>query len=304
MSVATAGAARPVAPAQRRLALVFALTAGLALGEAAVGVLSGSLALQADAAHVFADVLALGLAFASAWMARRPPTHRATYGYYRLEILAALANALLLLLVAAYIGFEAWQRLAEPRTVPGLPMLAVALVGLAVNLAGIALLTDGGSHRENLNLRAAALELFGDALGSVGVLAAALVTILTGWPLADPLFAVLVTLLIVPRTLSLLRAAVGVLLEASPRRIDVAEVERALAEVPGVSRVHDLHVWTIGSGFDAMSGHAEVESSRCAEALAQMRAILRDRFGIQHATIQVEESPADLACSPGGCRAP
>ena len=285
---------------QRRLALVLGLTAGFAIVELVAGVLSGSLALQADAAHMFADVAALGLALGAIWLARRPASPRATYGYYRLEILAALLNALLLLLVAGYIVYEAWERFQAPPPVSSLPMLLVAIAGLGVNLLGVALLR-GGADR-SLNLRGVFLELLSDALASCAVIVAAVIIAATGWTYVDPLFGGLIALFVVPRTLHLLRAAVDVLLEATPSRIDVTELETALLAVPGVRRVHDLHVWTITSGFEAMSGHAEVDTDRdCGPALAEMRQVLRRRFGIEHATIQVEEPSAEGACAGDDC---
>jgi cobalt-zinc-cadmium efflux system protein len=284
----------------RRLALVLGLTATFAAAELAAGLISESLALQADAAHMFTDVLALALALGAVRLARRPPTRRATYGYHRFEILAALANALLLILVAVYIGYEAWERIQAPHSVPGLTLL-VALAGLVVNVIGLRVL-HGAAHADgSLNLRAATVELFSDALASLAVLAAALVTMLTGWVYADTLFAVAIVLLILPRAWQLIRAAIDVLLEATPGRIDVAELESALLGVPGVWRVHDLHVWSITSGFEVMSGHAEVEPSRARPALAEMRSLLRDRFGIEHATIQIDEATSDEACVGADC---
>ncbi len=288
--------------ASGRLAVVLGLTASFAAIELVVGILTGSLAIQADAAHMVVDVVALSMALAAAWVARRPPSRRATYGYYRFEVLAALANAVLLVFVAGYIGYEAWQRFAEPPEVAGLPMLVVALVGLLVNGVGITILSRAPGHATSLNLRGAIAELTADAAASLAVLAAAVVTLATGWPYADPVFAAAIGILIVPRTWSLLRAALAVLLEATPGHLDLAELERALLAVPGVRRVHDIHVWTITSGFVAMSGHAEIESDRPADAvLADMRAVLHERFGIDHCTIQVESSPAGEACAAERC---
>lgn len=285
---------------QRRLALVLGLTAAFAGLELLAGLWTGSLALQADAAHMVTDVVALALALGAIRLARRPASGRATYGYHRLEVLAALANALLLLAVAAYIVHEAWERFQTPTTVAGWPIVVVALIGLGVNVFGMVLLHAGAEH--SLNLRGAFLELLSDALASCAALAAGLLVTLTGWPYADPLFGVLIGLFVVPRTWQLLRAAVDVLLEATPTRIDVAELERALLDVPGVRRVHDVHVWTITSGFDAMSGHAEIEADRdCGPALIGMRRVLRERFGIEHATIQVEEPSSRGACAGVGC---
>jgi cobalt-zinc-cadmium efflux system protein len=283
--------------------VVLGLTATFAAVELAAGLISGSLALQADAAHMFTDVLALALALGAVRLARRPPTRRATYGYHRFEILAALANALLLVLVAVYIGYEAWERLRAPHAVPGSLLLLVALGGLAVNLVGLWVLHGAADVGRGLNLRAASVELLSDALASLAVVAAALVTMLTGWVYADTLFAVAIVVLILPRAWQLIRAAIDVLLEATPGRIDVAELEGALLEVPGVWRVHDLHVWSITSGFEVMSGHAEVEPSRARSALAEMRSLLRERFGIEHATIQIDEATSDGACVGADCAA-
>ena len=293
--------AAEAARSRRRLALVLGLTAAFAVLEFVVGLLSGSLALQADAAHMATDVAGLGLALGALWLASRPASPRATYGYYRLEILAALANALLLLAVAGYILFEAWERFREPPSVAVLPMALAALAGLAVNLVGMALLHSGS--RASLNVRGAFLELASDAASSLAVLLAAVLTAVTGSAYADPLFAVLIGLFIVPRTWQLVRTAIDVLLEATPRRIDVGELEQGLLDVPGVRRVHDVHVWTISSGWDAMSGHVEVNADRsCGPVLREMRRVLRDRFGIEHATIQVEEPSAQVSCAGDACR--
>ena len=286
---------------RRRLALVLGLTAAFAVVELVVGLLSGSLALQADAAHMATDVAGLGLALGAVWLAARPASPRATYGYYRLEILAALANALLLLAAAGYILYEAWERFQQPPSVAALPMFLVGLAGLGVNLLGLALLHAGA--RGNLNVRGAFLEVASDALASLAVLIAAALTGLFGWAWADPVFAAMIGLFIVPRTWHLVRATLDVLLEATPRRIDVDELERGLLEVPGVRRVHDVHVWTIASGWDAMSGHVEVGADRsCGPVLREMRRVLRDRFDIEHATIQVEEPSAEVGCAGDGCR--
>jgi cobalt-zinc-cadmium efflux system protein len=236
------------------------------------------------------DAGALALALFATWVAARPPTPEKTYGYYRAEILAALVNALVLLVVAGAILAEAWQRLREPASVLAGPMAVVAAAGLAVNLTAAWLL-----HRDaetSLNVRAAYLEVLGDALSSLAALGAAGVVILTGWVVADPLAGVLIALLIVPRTWSLLRQAVNVLLEGTPPHLALEEIEAAMCAVPGVLRVHDLHVWTLTSGREAMSAHVVVadvrESDRLLEAL---HAVLHARFGIDHTTMQLETEP-------------
>src|SRR5713101_1761164 len=266
------------------------ITGGFLLIEAAGAVWTGSLALAADAGHMLTDVGGLALALFAVWIAARPPTPAKTYGYYRVEILAATVNALLLLAVAGLILFEAYQRLRAPRAVLGGPMLAIALAGLAANLAAAWLLRDNA--RESLNVRAAYLEVLGDALSSIGVIVAALVVMRTGLTIVDPLVSALIALFIVPRTWRLLKQAVNVLLEGTPSHLDLGEIERAITRVPGVRRVHDLHVWTLTSGREAMSAHAVVDDVRDSERLLEtLHAVMHARFGIDHTTIQLETEP-------------
>ncbi len=285
-----------------RLSLALALSAAILLLEALGGVLTGSLALLADAGHVLADVAGLSLALLAIWFARRPASPRNTFGYYRLEILAALANGLLLLGVAAFILLEAWRRLGHPREVASAPMLALALLALAANLTSLKLLHGTGEH--SLTLQAASLEVGADALGSLAVVVAAVVIHLTGWESVDTLFSVALALFMIPRTLHLLQATVQVLLEATPAHIELRELERALSRVPGVARIHDLHVWTITSGFVAMSGHAVlVQPSDANQVLAALRGVLERDFGISHSTIQLERAgPAGAEpCTDEAC---
>jgi cobalt-zinc-cadmium efflux system protein len=244
------------------------------------------------------DVAGLGLALFAIWVGTRPPTPEKTYGYYRAEILAALINALVLLVLAGGILVEAWRRILAPPDVLGGPMLAVATVGLAANLACAFILHDDAAA--SLNVRAAYLHILGDTLGSVGVILAALVMLLYGWTLADPLASALIALVIVPRTWALLRQAVNVLLEGTPPHLDLGEIEVAMRRVAGVRRVHDLHVWTLTSGREAMSAHVVVadvgESDRL---LRELHGVLHARFGIDHTTIQLEtEPPAVLRIQP------
>lgn len=275
---------------RRSLWLVFGLTAAYFGVEVVGGLLTNSLALLADAAHMLTDVGGLGLALFASWMSAKPATPAKTYGYYRAEILAALANAVALFLMSFYILYEAALRFRAPPEVASVPMLAVAAVGLVVNLVGIVLLR--GAAGDSLNLRGAYLEVVGDLLGSVGVIAAAVVMWATGWYYADPIFGVAIGLFILPRTWKLMTQAVNVLLEATPAHINMAEVERALLGVEGVASVHDLHVWTITSGIDALSVHvvlAEgVAPAVAVEVVGRAAAALRDEFKIDHSTIQVE----------------
>ena len=296
-----AHADRETATGRSRGALISALviTGGFLVVEVIGAVWTGSLALAADAGHMLTDVGGLALALFAAWVAARPPTPEKSYGYYRVEILAATVNALLLLGVAGLILVEAYQRLRAPREVLGGPMLAIAVAGLAANLAAAWLL-----HRtagDSLNVRAAYLEVLGDALSSLGVIVAALVVMGTGLTIADPLVSALIALFIVPRTWRLLKQAVNVLLEGTPSHLDLREIEGAMIRVPGVRRVHDLHVWTLTSGREAMSAHVVVEDVRESERLLEaLHAVLHARFGIDHTTIQLDIERSVLRIkSPG-----
>ena len=281
---------------RRRLQLVLGLTALFLLVEASAGWLTGSLALLADAGHMLADVLGLGMALAALSFAQRPATPARTFGFYRAEILAALANSLLLLGIGAYILFEAWQRLIEPHPIASLQVLLVALVGLAVNLVAIKLLHGSATH--SLNLRAALLEVYSDLLGSAGVIVSALIGLLTGWLHADALVSILIALLILPRTWQILRAALDVLLESTPGHLDTAQIEREMLQTPGVTSVHELHVWSISSGFVALSAHVTAHGRSSAEVLHDLQVLVRQRFGIDHSTLQVEaaDHADDGAC--------
>lgn len=280
----------------RRLAFALGLTAVFMVVEAAVGLLSGSLVLVADAAHMLTDVAALGLALGAIWFAQRPATQRKTYGYYRVEILAALVNSVLVLTVATYILYEAYGRFTDPPGVSGWPVLLVATGGLAVNLVSAWVLLAGA--RESLNVRAAFVEVIGDVLGSTGAIVAGVILITTGWRYADPLVAVAVALLIVPRALKLMKDALDILLEGTPAGVDFERVARAMAEVRGVERVHDLHIWSVMSGFVALSGHVLVDDpARQRQVLLDLRRVLADQFGIDHVTLQIETP--DLEASLG-----
>jgi len=263
------------------------------LAEFVGGLWTGSLALLADAGHMLTDATALGLALIATWLAARPPTPAKTYGYYRAEILAALANALLLVGVAGSIVVEAWHRLRVSAPVLAGPMAAVAALGLAVNLLAAWLLHRGA--RDSLTVRAAYLEVLGDALSSVAALGAAAVIVLTGWTAADPLASGAIVLLILPRTWRLLRQAVNVLLEGTPPHLSLTEIEEAITRVAGVRRVHDLHVWTLTSGREAMSAHVVVADVRESERLLEsLHAVLHAKFGIDHTTIQLETAPPEV----------
>jgi cobalt-zinc-cadmium efflux system protein len=271
-----------------RLAAVFAITVAVLVVELVGAVLSGSLALLADAGHVLADGAGIGLALLAIRFAARPATPQRTFGYYRLEILAAVVNAVLLFGVAGFVLVEAWRRLAEPPEVASRLMLAVAAAGLVANAVSMWLLRDG--QQRSLNLRGAYLEVWGDLLGSVAVLAAAAVIAVTGFEAADPIASALIGVLILPRTWRLLREAVDVLLEAAPKGVDLDEVRRHLLETPGVTDVHDLHVWTITSGLPVLSVHVVLERDADAgRVLDGLGACLAGHFDIEHSTFQLEQ---------------
>jgi cobalt-zinc-cadmium efflux system protein len=271
-----------------RLAVVFAITVAVLVVEVVGAALSGSLALFADAGHVLADGAGIGLALLAIRFAARPTTPQRTFGYYRLEILAAVVNAVLLFGVAGFVLLEAWRRLTEPPEVASGLMLAVAAVGLAANAVSMWLLRGGQEH--SLNLRGVYLEVLGDLLGSVAVLAAAAVIALTGMQAADPIASVLIGLFILPRTWRLLREAVDVLLEAAPKGVDLAEVRRHLGETPGVSDVHDLHAWTITSGLPVLSAHVVLDRGADAgKVLDGLGDCLAGHFDIEHSTFQLEQ---------------
>ena len=290
-----AAAARAGARHRGRLRAALALLAAFMLIEAVTALLTDSLALLSDAAHLLTDVLGIGMALAAIYAADRArASAQRTFGLYRLEVLAALANAALLLAVAGYVVFEAIQRFAHPAAIDSGPMLVVAAAGLIANIIAFALLRPGA--RESVNVRGAYLEVVGDLLGSLGVLAAAAVIQLTGWTYADPIIAVAVALFIVPRTLALGRVAVRVLVQAAPEHLDVNAVRGTLGAVPGVTDVHDLHVWTLTSGMDVASAHLSVDSASDLDSvLANAREALRGSYQIDHATLQVERAGA---CHP------
>lgn len=278
----------------RRLALVLVLTAVYTVVEAIGGFLTGSLALLADAGHMLSDVAALALALFAGWLAGHSVTPERTFGFKRAEVLAALANGVALVAISIWILIEAYRRLSEPPEVLGAGMLGVAAVGLLVNLVGAAILFSG--RDENLNVSAAFRHVVADVLGSVGAIAAAVVILLTGWRYADPLVSVAIAALVLVSSWSILRDAVRILLEAAPPGIDAATVGRAMAERDGIVEVHDLHIWTISSGFPALAAHVLVApGDDCHARRRELEALLGDSFGIAHTTLQVDHETAAAA---------
>jgi cobalt-zinc-cadmium efflux system protein len=285
-----AGAVTAGARHRKRLLIAFGLTAAYMLVELVTGRLTGSLALLSDAAHMGTDVLGLGMALAAITLAQRSSTSQHTYGTYRLEVLAALANGLLLFGVAGYVLYEAWQRLTSPPAVPGLPLLVVASIGLVVNLISFRLLAAGA--KESLNLKGAYLEVLSDMLGSVGVIIAAIIIYTTGWRYADPLIGASIGLFILPRTFKLTAQALRILMQIAPAGLNVKQVQAAILALPGVADVHDLHIWTVTSGLETASGHVVLaEGADLHEVLDRVSGLLASEYQVTHATIQCE--PAD-----------
>ncbi len=281
---------------RRRLLLVLGLAALTMVAEAIGGLWTGSLALLADAGHMLSDVSALSLSVVALSLAQRPRGPQQTYGHHRTEILAALANGVLLAGVALSILVEAIERIGRPTPILAGPMLAIASLGLAVNVSALGLLWSGRQH--DMNVRGAWLHVASDALGSVGAISAALLVLAFGWGWADPVASLLISGLVLWSAWTLLREAVAVLMEWAPAHLDVREIERAIRDLPGVGAVHDLHVWTIASGMIALSGHVvSGEDGDPRKLLQEVSDLLHDRFGIDHSTIQIESKDFD---EPGG----
>ncbi len=278
---------------RRRMRAALVLTVAVLALEVAGGLAAGSLALLADAAHMFTDVAALTLAWAGMALSDRAPTRRHTFGFARAEVLAAFVNAQLLLVAGVGILWEAWRRFQAPAPIRTGLMLGVAAAGLAANLVALGLLRAG--RRDNLNMRAAYLEVVTDALGSIGVLAGALVMAGTGWWSLDAIVSAGIALLVLPRAVAILRGAAHILLEGAPAEIDIPRLRGDLLAVPGVEAVHDLHFWTLTSGQHSASVHIRAAASSArGEVLQKVRAVLRDGAGVDHATVQVEiEDDAD-----------
>jgi cobalt-zinc-cadmium efflux system protein len=284
---------------QTRLAATMVLVAVYMVAEFVGGWLTNSLALMADAGHMLSDAAALGLSLFAVWIARRPATARHTYGFYRAEILAALANGATLIGVSLYIFFEAYHRFYQPPEVLGAALSGIAFGGLLVNLISLWIL--GGHGGENLNVRGAWLHVLTDLLGSVGAIIAGLLVWFFGWRWADPLTSVAIGLLVIYSSWRLLAEAVSVLMEGAPAGIDVDQVLGAIREQPGVAAVHDLHVWSITSGVPALSVHVVITQSDYGAMLTALRKMLHDRFGVHHSTIQLEPENFEERCQEAGC---
>jgi len=295
--------ALPATTKERSLRWALVLTSAFLIAEVVGGVVLNSLALLSDAAHMFTDVAALAIALAAIRIARRPADQRRTFGYHRFEILAAAFNALLLFGVAGYILFEAWQRWRQPEEVQTTGVLVVAALGLVVNLASMWMLRSGKGA--SLNVKGAYLEVWSDMLGSIGVIAGAIVIRITGWNWVDSVIAVAIGLWVLPRTWVLLKDTLNILLEGVPEGIDMAAVRQSLLGLPGVLGVHDLHVWAVTSGRPSLTVHLvhAPDVATPTELLERARAVLAADHRIRHTTVQLETQPcaqADVAVGPGG----
>src|SRR5581483_1049928 len=271
-----------------RLGVVLILTTVYMFAEAAGGIYTNSLALLSDAGHMLTDVAALGLAIIAIWICKRPHNPRKTYGYYRLEILAALVNGVALVVISLAIFYEAYKRLHAPPEVHSVPMIFIALGGLLVNIASIVILHE--SQQENLNVRGAFIHVIADALGAVGAIIAGILMLTNSWYWADPVLSILTAALILYGSWQLVRDSVNVLLESTPSHLNYAEVKEALLRVKAVHDVHDLHIWTITSGSEALSAHIIVSEPQTPnnEILERVKGLLKHDFGIDHTTIQLE----------------
>ena len=284
---------------ERALRFALALTGCFLIAEVIGGVLTGSLALISDAAHMLTDTAALAIALAAIRVARRPADRRRTYGYHRFEILAAAFNAMLLFAVALYILVEAYRRFTSPPEIHSVGMLVIASIGLIVNLISIRLLSGG--QTDSLNVKGAYLEVWSDLLGSIGVIVGAVVIQLTGWSWVDPLVAVAIGLWVLPRTWILLKDSLNILLEGVPEGIDLEEVEQAMLAVPGVLGVHDLHVWALTTGKTSLTAHVVYDQTYSPEdaLMPALQTVLANRFRVVHTTLQCETKPC--ARQPQGC---
>jgi len=274
---------------QRRLLIALAITALMTVVELVGGVLSNSLALLGDAGHMFTDTLALGLSVVALTLAKRPASQTRTYGFHRAEVLAALTNGTILVLICGFIFYESYQRLVSPPEVRGSLMLVVAAIGFLANLIGILILRS--ASRDNLNVKGAFLHMWGDTISSIGVIVASVIILVTGWTMVDPIISIFIGLLILRGAISLVLESSDILLEAVPKHLDVTQISSALKEIEGIRDVHDLHLWTITSGIYALSCHLLIEDrmvSSSSHVVEQVNQALSQKFGIGHSTLQLE----------------
>ncbi len=303
MTEHTHGTLSLISTNQRRLLVALSITGLMTIVELAGGLLSNSLALIGDAGHMFTDTLALGLSLFALNLAKRPASQTKTYGYYRAEILAALVNGTILVLVSGYIFYEAYHRFVAPPEVRGGLMLIVAAIGLAANIVGISVLRSAGSR--NLNVKSAFLHMWSDTLSSLGVIAAGAIILLTGRTIADPIISIVIGLLILRGAGGLVWESINILLEAVPKHLDVSRINDAVRKIKGVKDIHDVHLWAITSGMYAMSCHLLIEDqmvSNCTQIVEEVNKTLSQEFGISHSTVQLEceECENSPVCHIGG----
>ncbi len=271
------------------LLIALIITIVMMVAEVAGGFLSNSLALLGDAGHMFTDVFSLGLSLFAFTMARRPPNSTKTYGYHRMEVMAALTNGALLIIISIAIFYEAYRRFASPPEIKGPIMLIIASIGLIANLAGIYVLK--GTHTDNLNIRSAFLHIVGDTLSSVGVIVGGILIIVKHWYFVDPLISILIGGIIIRGAISIIFESSSILLEYVPGNIDPETVNRALMGIKGVKNVHDLHIWAITSGLYSMSSHIMIDDARISEGaliIQQVESVMKQKFQITHTTVQLE----------------
>lgn len=278
---------------EKSLWIALALTTTFMVAEVIGGVVTGSLALISDAAHMFTDTAALAIALAAIQIGKRAVDTRRTFGYHRFEILAAAFNAVLLFGVAIYILYEAWQRMRAPQEVSSVPMLVIATLGLIINVVSMRLLSSGKD--KSLNVKGAYLEVWADMLGSVGVILGAAIIWFTGWTWVDSTIAVAIGFWVLPRTWVLLRDSVNILLEGVPEGVDLGSIEKALLALPGIDSIHDLHVWAISTGKTSLSVHVVSAGGELAQTVVLVTQALADQFNIHHSTVQPERVPCEQA---------
>lgn len=277
----------------QRLWWALGLTTSFLIIEIIGGLMTKSLALLSDAAHMFTDTAALAIALAAIQIAKRPADQKRTFGYHRFEILAAAFNAILLFAVAFYIVYEAWQRFQHPAPIQSMGMLWIAVIGLVINLLAMYLLMGG--QKDNLNVKGAYLEVLSDALGSVGVIVGALIIMFTGWLWVDSLIAVAIGFWVLPRTWVLLRDSLNILLEGVPANVSLDQISADLKQLEGVDEVHDLHVWALTSGKSSLTAHLVVPSADVQQTLEAARELLAQQHQLHHITLQCERYSCAMA---------
>lgn len=279
----------------KSLKIVFSITLVYFIVEVIVGFMSNSLALLSDAAHMLTDVAGQALALFAIWMASKPRNNKKTYGYLRTEIFSALVNAIVLIFISGYILYEAWQRFQDPPEVAGYPMLIVATIGLIINLISMRILKSGSE--ESINIKGAFLEVVADMLSSIAVIIAGIIILATGWLLIDPIISAFIGLFILPRTFSLLKESIDILLEGVPKDVNFDAVEKYISQTPGVDSVHDLHIWSLTSGVNSLSGHIimkpEIAISEMSDIIVEIKKELNSSFKINHTTLEVHTDKED-----------